>query len=70
MDAFGGEQSQADFIIEVSGCLTRKQGMNLYLFGWAWLCDLDENDHIGLIKRDGTEKLAYKVWKDLSSSNE
>jgi len=70
MDAFGGEQGQADFIVEASGRLTREQGMNLHLFGWAWLHDLDENDHIGLIKRDGTEKLAYQVWKDLSSSSE
>lgn len=68
MDAFGGERGQANFITEVYGRLTREQGMNLHLFGWAWLHDLDENDHIGLIKRDGTEKLAYKVWKSLSTS--
>ena len=68
MDAFGGEQGQADFISQVSGRLTREQGIKLELFGWAWLHDLDENDHIGLIKRDGTEKLAYEVWKNISTS--
>ncbi|MGB9684627.1 MAG: hypothetical protein ACPL1Z_06835 [Candidatus Bathyarchaeales archaeon] len=70
MEAFGGEQAQADFITQVAGRLTREQGMNLHLFGWAWLHDLDENDYIGLIKRDGTEKLAYEAWKNLSRSSE
>ena len=70
MEAFGGERGQADFIAEVAGRLTRGQGMNLHLFGWAWLHDLDENDHLGLIRRDGTEKLAYRVWRDLSASGE
>jgi hypothetical protein len=69
MDVFGGEQAQADFITQVAGRLTREQGMNLHLFGWAWLHDLNENDFIGLIKKDGTEKLAYEVWKNLSSSS-
>ncbi len=64
---FGGEQGQADFITEFSGRLTREQGINFHLFGWAWLHDLNENDHIGLIKRDRTEKLAYSVWKNLSA---
>jgi hypothetical protein len=27
---------------------------------------LDENDSIGLIKRNGKEKLAYGVWKNIS----
>jgi hypothetical protein len=66
MDVFGGEQAQADFITQAAGRLTREQGVNLHLFGWAWLHDLDENDFIGLIKRDGTEKLAYEAWKNLS----
>ncbi|MBC7218910.1 MAG: hypothetical protein H5T49_02060 [Hadesarchaea archaeon] len=68
MDAFGGEPGQADFIIKVSDLLTKKQGINLQLFGWAWLHDLDKNDYLGLIKRDGTEKLAYSVWKNLRSN--
>jgi len=69
IDFFGGEQAQADFIMQVAGRLTREQGINLHLFGWAWLHDLNENDHIGLIKRDGTEKLAYEAWKNISGSN-
>ena len=28
-----------------------------------------ENDHIGLIKRNGTEKLAYEIWENLSLIN-
>ncbi|MEO0114848.1 MAG: hypothetical protein ABIK93_05180 [candidate division WOR-3 bacterium] len=68
MTEFGGEQAQANFITQVAERLTKQQGINLRLFGWAWLHDLDENDHIGLIKRDGTEKLAYAVWKTLSTS--
>ncbi len=68
MDAFGGEQAQADFITQAAGRLTRDQGVKLHLFGWSWLHDLSENDSIGLIKRDGTEKLAYRVWKNLSVS--
>lgn len=66
LEVFGGEQAQADFITQASSRLTRKQGTNLHLFGWAWLHDLDENDHVGLIKRDGAEKIAYEVWKNLS----
>jgi hypothetical protein len=65
---FGGEQGQADFITEVAGRLTKGQGMNLKLMGWAWLHDLAEDDYLGLIKRDGTEKLAYQTWKELSGS--
>jgi len=66
MDAFGGEESQAEFIKEVPRRLTKEQGVQMTLLGWAWLHDLDENDTIGLIKRDGTEKIAYKVWKSIS----
>ena len=68
LEAFGGEQGQADFISHASGRLTADQGVDLRLFGWAWLHDVEENDHVGLIKRDGTEKMAYCVWSDLSSS--
>jgi len=63
LDAFGGEQAQADFIMDATGRLTRDRGINLYLFGWPWLHDLNENDSIGLIKFDGTEKLGYSAWK-------
>lgn len=70
ISAFGGEQGQADFIVEVTGRLTKSQGVSLYMLGWAWLHDQGENDYIGLLKRDGTEKLAYKVWKNISLSQE
>jgi hypothetical protein len=66
MEAFGGEQAQADFIIQIVGRLTRERGINLHLLGWAWLHDLNENDYIGLIKRNGEEKLAYATWKNIS----
>jgi len=65
---FGGEQAQADFISQVVERLTRSRGVNLHLLGWAWLHDLNGNDHVGLIRRDGGEKLAYEVWKELSGS--
>ncbi len=64
--AFGGERAQAEVIKHVTGRLTREQGVDLILFGWSWLHDLDKNDYIGLIKRDGTEKPAYEVWKKIS----
>jgi len=63
---FGGEQSQAEFITQLVNRLTKERGINLYMLGWPWLHDLNENDTIGLIKIDGTEKLAYTVWKDIS----
>ncbi|MBC7131058.1 hypothetical protein H5T51_07575 [Candidatus Bathyarchaeota archaeon] len=65
---FGGEEAQATFITEATGRLTKNQGINLHLFGWPWLHDLNESDHLGLIKRDGTQKLAYQTWKQLSTS--
>ena len=34
----------------------------------AWLHDLNEKDSIGLIKRDGTEKLGYQAWKEIFGS--
>ena len=66
LDAFGGEQAQADFIIQATTRLTRDRGINLFLFGWPWLHDLNENDAVGLIKTNGTEKLAYTNWKNIS----
>ena len=65
LDAFGGEQGQADFLLQMCGRLTINQGVDLYFLGWPWLVDLSEDISAGLIKRDGTEKLAYTVWKDL-----
>ncbi len=67
LDAFGGEQSQADFIVELGGRLTAGQGIGLHLVGWPWLCDLDSTDHIGLFRRDGTTKPAWEQWKLLSA---
>jgi acyl-CoA-binding protein len=66
LDALGGEQAQADFITQVTGRLTRDRGINLQLFGWPWLHDLDENDATGLIEFNGTEKLGYAAWKNIS----
>jgi hypothetical protein len=63
---FGGEQGQSDFINDVSTRLTRDQGLNLHLFGWCWLHDINSSDVTGLIKFDGTEKLGYQTWKTLS----
>jgi hypothetical protein len=66
LEALGGEQGQADFIVQASTRLTRDRGINLHLFGWPWLHDLDENDAVGLIKTDGTEKLGLAAWKNLA----
>jgi hypothetical protein len=66
LEALGVEQAQADFIEQAANRLTRDRGINLHLFGWPWLHDLDENDAVGLIKIDGTEKLSYTAWKNLS----
>jgi hypothetical protein len=67
MDALGGEQGQADFLADVAGRLTTGQGVQLQMLAWAWLHDVDANDHTGLITIGGSEKLAYSVWKDLST---
>jgi len=70
IEALGGEQAQAEFLRQVAGRLTQDQGLDLHMLAWIWLTDLDENDHTGLIARDGTEKLGYQAWKDLSESGE
>ncbi len=69
MEAFGGEQGQADFLGEVTGRLTVDQGIELQLISWSWLHDLGEDEHSGLIKMDGTEKEAYKAWLEISSES-
>lgn len=66
LEVFGGEQGQADFLFNVADRLTVKQGISLHLYGYCWLHDVDEYDSTGLIKRDGTEKLAYLAWKEIS----
>ena len=65
LDPFGGEQGQADFLRDICGRLTIHQDINLYFVGWPWFSDLNDNDFVGLIKRDGTEKIGYDVWKTL-----
>jgi hypothetical protein len=67
LDAFGGEQAQADFINQAATRLTREQGLDLKLFGWTWLHGLDDNDPVALIKRDGTPRQAYETWQNIST---
>jgi hypothetical protein len=67
LEAFGGEQAQADSLTEVAGRLTVDQGINLQFLGWPWLSALDENDSIALIRRDGTPRAAFAVWQSLFS---
>jgi Tol biopolymer transport system component len=69
LDFFGGEKGQADFLYNVSSTLTIEQGVNLHLFGYCWLHDLDENDEAGLIEIDGTEKEGYIAWKSISKDS-
>ena len=66
LDPFGGEQAQAEFLTDAAGRLTAEQGMDLHLFGWWSLIDLDADPHnTGLITQDGREKEAYEVWKSM-----
>jgi len=67
LGAFGGEQAQADFLSAAAGRLTRSQGLDLKLLGWCWLHDIEGGDSTGLIRRDGSERRAYRVWKELSA---
>ncbi len=66
MDFFGGESAQAEFLTDAAGRLTAGQGMNLHLLGWWTLYDPEGDPHgTGLITRNGREKPAYEVWKNL-----
>jgi hypothetical protein len=65
MEPFGGETGQGEFLKQLTSRLTIDQGIDLELVGWPWLHDLDVNDTTGLIKRDGTPKEAFEVWKSL-----
>ncbi|MCR4393070.1 MAG: hypothetical protein NUV31_01720 [Dehalococcoidales bacterium] len=67
LEAFGGEQAQADFITETAGRLTTGQGINLLFLGYPWLSALDDNDSIALVRRDGTERLASTAWRKIFS---
>jgi hypothetical protein len=66
MEAFGGEHAQADFLELLTGELTLDQGVDLELLMWPWLHDLNVDDHTGLIRRDGTPKLGYEKWVEVS----
>jgi hypothetical protein len=65
---FGGEQGQADFLNGSARYLTTERGLDLQMLCWAWMHDIDDNDDVGLIERDGTPKLAYQAWTDSSVS--
>ncbi len=59
---FGGEQGQVDLIENITWRLTRDQGMDLHMLGWAWLTDLAGGDQTGLRYRNGTDKLSLEAW--------
>jgi hypothetical protein len=67
LEAFGGEQAQADFISHVTGRLTTGQGINLHFLGWPWLSALDYNDSIAFVKRDCTERPVLTAWREIFS---
>jgi len=67
MDAFGGEQAQAEFIASLPG-LTTGQGVDLKLLMWPWLHDLGETECTGLIGYDGVEKAGLAEWMKLHGS--
>jgi hypothetical protein len=67
LEAFGGQQGQADFLTDVAGRLTTGEGVDLHMLAWAWLHDLDAEDEAGLIEFDGTEKMAFSAWEGLSA---
>jgi hypothetical protein len=56
MEFFGGEEGQMKFLELASMKLTRDKGVNLKLFAWAWLHDINAADKIGLKKRDRQRK--------------
>ena len=66
MTQFGGEQSQVDFIERLDGDLTER--LEIEFIMWPWLSDLAESDYIGLIQRDGTQKLGYYAWITLGDN--
>jgi len=68
LEAFGGDQAQADFIDEITGRLTTGRGIKLEFIGWPWSSALDD-DSIGLIKRSGEERLALETWRKVYSNH-
>ena len=69
LDAFGGELAQYQFLMNLSTSLTVEQDLDLHLFSYCWLHDLEGGDTTGLIHRNGTEKLGYLAWKQLSNAS-
>ncbi len=67
MDAFGGEQAQAEFVASIPKLITG-QGLDLELLMWPWLHDLGEEDSTGLIKYSGEEKEGFAEWMSLYGS--
>jgi len=66
LEFFGGELGQADFLSDLATRLTLDRGVNLHLLGWFVLYDLDSDPHqVALIDREGREKPAWEVWKEL-----
>ncbi len=64
MPQFGGEQAQADFIVQIGGELVN--GLDVEFIIWPWLSDLTDADYTGLLNHDGTNKLGYNAWRSLS----
>jgi hypothetical protein len=67
LEAFGGEEGQADFLEQLVGRLSAEQDIDLRLLMWSWLTDLGEGDSTGLIGWDGGQKMAYESWLSISS---
>ena len=63
--AFGGEQAQAEFISMLVDDLTQRQEVDIEFVMWPWLHDIGQD--VGLIKSDGTEKLGYSTWAEVSA---
>ena len=70
LDAFGGEEGQAELLWDLVGRLTLDQGVDLRLVMWSWLTDLSTEDTTGLIGRDGTPKAAYEAWATIAGWGE
>jgi Tol biopolymer transport system component len=55
--------------MNLSSTLTIDQDINLQLLCYCWLHDIAEGDTTGLIYRNGTEKLGYQAWMQISSAS-
>jgi hypothetical protein len=61
---FGGEAAQAAFIRLLPNYLSE---VDTAFVMWPWLTDLNEDDHVGLIEHDGTEKKGLQAWRELAA---